>query len=181
MLTLLQRFKKNLIILSTHYQPALAIVCPAIPECSRIDLFFLSPKTTASLHVSLKERKSQLITGNSIYYSDAIISAMASQITSLTVVYSTVYLSADQRKHQSSASLAFMRGIHRWSVNSSHKGPVTRKMFPFDDLIMICSQCWYLPTVITVHLLLSLHDCCTNIVLLSQIYHFRVRRNNLSS
>ena len=62
--------------------------------------------------------------------------AMASQITSLTVVYSTVYSGGDQRKHQSSASLAFVRGIHRWPVNSPHKGPVTRKMFPFDDVIM---------------------------------------------
>ena len=48
----------------------------------------------------------------------------------------TVYSDADQRKHQSSASLAFVRGIHRWPVNSPHKGPVTRKMFPFDDVIM---------------------------------------------
>ena len=63
--------------------------------------------------------------------------AMASQITSLTIVYSTVYSGADQRKHQSSASLAFLRGIHRWPVNSPHKGSVTRKMFPFDDVIMI--------------------------------------------
>ena len=62
--------------------------------------------------------------------------AMASQITSLAIVYSTVYSDADQRKHQSSAALAFMRGIHRWSVNSSHKWPVMRKMFPFDDVIM---------------------------------------------
>ena len=41
------------------------------------------------------------------------MTTMASQITSLTVVYSTVYLDADQRKHQSSASLAFVWGIHR--------------------------------------------------------------------
>ena len=60
---------------------------------------------------------------------------MASQITSLTIFYSTVYSGAHQRKHQSSASLAFAR-IHRWPVNSSHKGPVTRKMFPLDDIIM---------------------------------------------
>ena len=45
-------------------------------------------------------------------------------------------LDADQRKHQSSASLAFVPGIHRWPVNSPHKWPVTRKMFPFDDVIM---------------------------------------------
>ena len=63
---------------------------------------------------------------------------IASQITSLTIVYSTVYSDADQRIHQSSASLAFVRGIHRGPVNSPHKWPVTRKMFPFDDVIMLC-------------------------------------------
>ena len=62
--------------------------------------------------------------------------AMMSQITSLTIVYSSVYYGADQRKHQSSASLAFVRGFHRWPVNSPHKWSVTRKMFPFDDVIM---------------------------------------------
>ena len=61
---------------------------------------------------------------------------IASQITSLTIVYSTVYSDADQRKHQSSASLAFVRVIQRGPVNSPHKWPVTRKMFPFDDVIM---------------------------------------------
>ena len=64
------------------------------------------------------------------------MNTMASQITRLTIVYSTVYLGVDQRKHQSFASLAFVRGIHRGPVNSPHKGPVTRKMFPFDDVIM---------------------------------------------
>ena len=61
---------------------------------------------------------------------------IASQITSLTIVYSTVYSDADQRKHQSSASLAFVWGIHREPVNSPHKWPVTRNLFPFDDVIM---------------------------------------------
>ena len=65
-----------------------------------------------------------------------MVSSIASQITGLTIVYSTVYLGADQRKHHISASLAFVRGIHRSSVNSPHKWPVTRKMFPFDDVIM---------------------------------------------
>ena len=74
------------------------------------------------------------------HYGDVIMGAIASQITSLTVFYSTVYLDADQRKHQSSASLAFVRGIHRGPENSPHKWPVTRKMFPFDDVIMKCSQ-----------------------------------------
>ena len=70
------------------------------------------------------------------YYNDVIMGAITSQITSLTIVYSIVYSDADQRKHQSSASLAFERGIHRGPVNSPHKWPVTQKMFPFDDVIM---------------------------------------------
>ena len=61
---------------------------------------------------------------------------LASQITSLTIVFSTVNSRADQRKYQSSASLASVRGIHRWQVNWPHTRPVTRKMFPFDDVIM---------------------------------------------
>ena len=84
------------------------------------------------------------------HYSDVIMGAMAYQITSLTIVNSTVYSGADQRKHQSSPTLAFVRGIHRWPVNSLHKWPVTRKMFPFDDVIMeiisemynICTWCF---------------------------------------
>ena len=74
------------------------------------------------------------------HYEDAIMSVIASQITSLTIVYPSVYSGTDQRKHQSSVSLAIARGIHRWPVNSPHKGPVTRKMFPFDDVIMTCSM-----------------------------------------
>ena len=64
------------------------------------------------------------------------MSVTACQITSLTIVCSTVYSGADQRKHRSSASLAFMRGIHRWPINSPHEWPLTRKMFLFDDVIM---------------------------------------------
>ena len=70
------------------------------------------------------------------HYNDVIMGAMASQITSLMIVYLTVYSGGDQRKHQSSASLAFVWGIHRWPVNSPHKWPVTRKKFPFDGVIM---------------------------------------------
>ena len=85
----------------------------------------------------------------SSHYNDVITSATASQITSLTIIYLTVYSGADQRKHQSSASLAFVWGIHRWPVNSPHKWPVTRKMFPFDDVIMTqgipcCGMRWRL-------------------------------------
>ena len=62
--------------------------------------------------------------------------AIASQITSLTIVYSTVYSDANERKHQSSAPLAFVRGIHRGPMNSPHKWPETPIMFPFDGVIM---------------------------------------------
>ena len=60
---------------------------------------------------------------------DVIMSAIASQINSLTIVYSTVYSGVHQRKHQSSTSLAFVQGIHRWPVNFPHKGTVTRQCF----------------------------------------------------
>ena len=72
--------------------------------------------------------------------------AVASKITSLAIVYSTVYSDADQRKHQSCASLAFVRGIHWSPVNSPHKLPETRKMCPFDDVIMnknMLKQKWH--------------------------------------
>ena len=84
-----------------------------------------------------------------LHYSDVIMTTVASQITSLTVVYSIVYSDADQRKHQSSVSLAFVRGIPRGPVNTPHKWPVTRKIFPFDDVIMHSpcpfSSPWILP------------------------------------
>ena len=63
-------------------------------------------------------------------------------------LFTQSFTGVNQRKHQSSASLAFVRGIHRWPVNSPHKGPVTQKMFAFDDVIMdhvdftVCACCW---------------------------------------
>ena len=74
--------------------------------------------------------------GRQLHYCDAVMGAMVSQIISFTIVYSAVHSDPDQRKHQSSASLAFVRGIHRRPVNSPRKWPVTWKMFPFDDVIM---------------------------------------------
>ena len=74
---------------------------------------------------------------NAPHYIGVIMSAMVSQITCVLIVCSTGYSGADQREHQSSASpRAFVGGIHRWPVDSPHKGPVTRKMFPFDDVII---------------------------------------------
>ena len=52
------------------------------------------------------------------HYNDVIMSVMASQIKSIC---SPIGSCADQRKHQSSDSLAFVRGIHQWPVNSTHR------------------------------------------------------------
>ena len=94
------------------------------------------------------------------HYTDVIMGTIVSQITSLTILYSIVYSDADQRKHQSSASLAFVRGIHRGLVNSPHKWPVTRKMFPFDDIIvairLLCILTWRPSFSIIIHVFQSL-------------------------
>ena len=74
------------------------------------------------------------------HYSNVIMTAIASQITGVSIVWSIVCSGVGQRKHESSVSLTFVKGIHRWPVGSSHKGPVTRKMFSFDDVIMYCEQ-----------------------------------------
>ena len=69
------------------------------------------------------------------------MSTMVSQITNVSIVCSPACSGADQREHQSSTSLAFVRGIHQQLVNSPHKEPVTRKIFPFDDVIMVPFSC----------------------------------------
>ena len=81
----------------------------------------------------------------SCHYNDVIMGAMASQITSLIIVYSTVYSGTDQRQHKSSASLAFVWEIHRWPVNFPHKGPVTRKTFDDVIIFIVCNTAyqWY--------------------------------------
>ena len=71
------------------------------------------------------------------HYTDVIMSTLAYKITSVSFVYSIVCSGSDQVQYQSSASLAFVRGIQRWPVNSPHKRPVTQKMFPCDDVIML--------------------------------------------
>ena len=75
------------------------------------------------------------------HYNDVIMTMMASQITSLTIVYSTIYSNADQRKHQKLCVTGLCAGNSLGPVNSPHKGPVTRKMFPLDDVIMESSIC----------------------------------------
>ena len=71
------------------------------------------------------------------HYTDVITSAMASQIPDVSIVCSIGFSGADQGKHQSSASLLFVRKIPRSPMDSPHKGSVTPKMFPFDDVIML--------------------------------------------
>ena len=70
------------------------------------------------------------------HYSEIIISTMTSQVTGVSAICST----ADQRKYESTVSLAFVRRIHWWPVDSPHKGPVMQKMFPFDDVLMHITQ-----------------------------------------
>ena len=121
-------------------------------NCSLIWYFISSLKSTLSSNAipTCQPKMS--------HYSDVILGAMASQIISLTILYPTVYSGADQRKHQSSASLAFVREIHRSSVISPHKWLVTRKMFPFDDVIM---------TVVAEHDIDLFHTIWAHVSLLS--------------
>ena len=76
------------------------------------------------------------------HYIDVIMTTMASQITSLTVLYSTVYSDADQRKHQSSASLAFVWKIHQDPGEFPAQMASYADMFPFDDVIRVSSGYW---------------------------------------
>ena len=109
-------------------------VCAKSESISKNDKFVCIEVCCFSLHTALDALTH--------HYNDVIMDMLASQITSLSIVYSTVYSDADKKKHQSSASLAFVRRIHHWPVNSPHKWPVTRKMFPSDDVIMTpaCTQ-----------------------------------------
>ena len=126
--TRLQRFNQN-------------ILCWMINNKRKLDKFFRK-KLTQIFH-NIKPQYGNIKLSPRPKNQGRILLVLTSKITSLTIVYSTVYSGADQRKHQSSASLAFVLGIHRWLVNSPHKGPVTRKMFPFDDVIMKYAQCTY--------------------------------------
>ena len=93
------------------------------------------------------------------------MAANASQITSLAIVYSTVNSDADQRKHQSSTLLAFVRVIHRGPVNSPHKWPITRKMFPLDYVIMesVCQMAPILHRAQCVHYVVSITEMSNKI------------------
>ena len=126
------------------YTMRLTTTSTSIPQCNYILLddiilqtgvllkpvFFLLIKEWEYIHDKVQLRADQS------HYDDVTMSATASKITSPTIVHSTVYPSADQSKHQSSAPLALARGIRRGPVNSPRKWPATRKRLPFDDVIM---------------------------------------------
>ena len=84
------------------------------------------------------------------HFSEVIMGTMASQITGVSVVHAIVCSGVDQRKHQN--SLASVRGIHLWPVNSPHKRPVTRNIFPFDYVIMFMRWRWFLVWCVVWHL-----------------------------
>ena len=122
---------------------------PSIPEMLRyLEILhwpFQNPwSATRPLEylIATETRRNVYILDN--HYDDVKMGAIASQITSLIIVYSTVYSDRDKWKHQSSGSLALVWGIHREPVNSPHNWPVTRKVFPFDDVIMsqVCAWWW---------------------------------------
>ena len=124
--------------------------CLPIPNGENNERIFSNPHPL-SVNVTFSQIILYLVLcgENRLHYNGVIMGAMASQITSLKIVYSTICSGSNQRNHQSSASLAFVRGIHRWPVNSPHKGPVTRTMLPS------ITSSWGQELVISPHLILS--------------------------
>ena len=102
-----------------------------------LKIYAVHPKNCA--HCCILYQFYSYLLVSSLHNSDVMMSAMVSQITCVSIVCSTVCPGVDQRKLQSSASLAFVRAIHRWTMDYPHKrdkGPVTREMFLFDGVIM---------------------------------------------
>ena len=120
-------------------RPLYAIQSNGYTECI---CYVIQYKTESLFGVVVDEEKSAWDIWQ-CHYSDVMMSTMTSQITGVPIVCSTVGSDVDERKHQSSVSLAFVRGIQRSPVNSPHKRPATRKMFPFDDAIMIMMRIVY--------------------------------------
>ena len=100
----------------------------------------LNSQTAWRLAQHLIQTRNKYNNKTSRHYSDVIMRAMASQITSLTIDYSTNNSNADQTKHQGSASLAFVKEIRQWPVTSPYKGPVTRNICPFHEVIIVTDR-----------------------------------------
>ena len=117
--------------LEKHHAGGFFIIDNKLQQCFQlliINLLYVAPQISESIACLSMPQFMGTLSPHIIYYryDDVIMSAMTSQITSLTIVYSIAYLSADQWKYQSSALLAFVRRIHRKPENSPQKGPVTR-------------------------------------------------------
>ena len=118
-----------------------------------------------------------------VLYSDVIMGTVASKITSLTIVYSTVYSDADQRKHQSSASLAFVWGIHRRPGNSPHKCPVTQEMFSYYDVIPPPPPPLTLTSMVyrMIYANYITYSCLTHNAGVINLYHWKMSLKNTKS
>ena len=77
-----------------------------------------------------------------LHHSSVIMSMVVAQITGVSIVCSNVY-SATSKKISKLGIIGLCEGIHRWPVDSAHKGVITRKMFPFDDVILVPSNINY--------------------------------------
>ena len=138
-----------------------AIIIRVIEEGERISIF-MQPFSWQHYPVSLKTRTSSLLSLSSglqlsslkvechadefvvnYHYDDVKMGAIASQIISLTIVYSTVYSDPDQRKHQRSASLAFVRGIHRDRWIPRTKGQLRGKCFHLMTSSCCTGSCYF--------------------------------------
>ena len=136
----------NIFLVELYGRSLLCPICQILPAWFHYTMFqrlccfrlttVLENCHTDTLHNIPRHKLATVFQNGMCHYDDVIMTMLASQITSLTVVYSILYSGVNQRKHQSSASLAFVREIHRGPVNFPHKWSVTRKMFPFDDVIM---------------------------------------------
>ena len=114
-----------------HAQPAILRIWKEVHGLTHVRLYLnrCRPNSLTNIWITRPRCVISILTSIFSHNNDVIMGTMASQITNLTIIYSTVDSARDERKHQSSALLAFVMGIHRWPVNSPHKGPVTRKIF----------------------------------------------------
>ena len=128
---------RNLDILECIYTTIVTTYC-LWPHCLGHDVwnipYLVRHSIDNSMIVLLHTPRTYYMTRK--HYVDVIMTTMASQITSLTVVYSIVYSGTDQKKTSKLRVTGLCAGNSPGPVNSPHKGPVTRKMFPFDDVIM---------------------------------------------
>ena len=120
--------------------------CPRLSSSKRgpWNYVFITCCETSHLHILLEpERNVYQLEGDFMWNEDIEIQSLQrshNERDGVSIASSTVCSGADHRKHQSSAPLVFVRGIHQWPVNSPHKGPIRWKMFPFDNVIMIINM-----------------------------------------